>query len=350
MPNLIKKQLNIELQETNETDGIIKAVIASGMPDRQGDMIDNRTWNLEEYKKNPVVLWAHDHSQPAVGQVLNIGLNENNMLEAVIKFAINEYDFAKTLFKLYAGKFMRAFSVGFVSNKIDEINGIRILRDNVLYELSAVNVGADALALAKTKGIDVSYFEKTVVPFKAYPKADEGREWDADAARQRLAKWAGGPDKENIDWGKYKEGFAWYDPEEKENFGGYKLPHHDIIDGEIKTVWRGVAAAMAALLGARGGTDIPENEKKSVYNHLAKHYKQFDKEPPEFRKMVADIIAKEGRVLSTKNRAIIEKARDALNEVLEADEKSRESREKTFNYRRILNKAVRELLKAKRCA
>jgi hypothetical protein len=40
---------------------------------------------------------------------------------------------------------------------------------------------------------------------------------------------------------------------------------------------------MAALLGARGEVDIPEDERRAVYNHIARYYEKFDKEPPEFR-------------------------------------------------------------------
>ncbi len=158
--DLIKKQLNAEIKEVNEEEGLIRAVISSGMPDRQGDMIDQQSWKLDEYKRNPVVLWAHNHGQPAIGQAVEIGINSEGMLEALIKFAIKEYDFARTVYQLYAGKFLRAFSVGFQSETQEEVNDIRILKNNVLYEFSAVNVPADALALAKTKGIDVSCFEK----------------------------------------------------------------------------------------------------------------------------------------------------------------------------------------------
>lgn len=123
----------------------------------------------------------------------------------------------------------------------------------------------------------------SVVPAELHPTADIETSWDGDAANDRIKEWAGGPDKEEIDWSKYQEGFTWYDLEDKENFGSYKLPHHDIIDGAIKTVWNGVKAAMGALLGARGGVDIPDDEKEGVYNHLAKHYEQFEKDVPEFK-------------------------------------------------------------------
>jgi hypothetical protein len=129
-----------------------------------------------------------------------------------------------------------------------------------------------------------SHADKSAVSFSPTTPADEGRAWDAGAAKARLAKWAssdGSGDKDTIDWPKYRKGFAWYDSENPENIGSYKLPHHDVIDGEIAVVWNGVSASMGALLGARGGVDIPESDFDSVYNHLSKHYKQFDKEPPE---------------------------------------------------------------------
>lgn len=74
---------------------------------------------------------------------------------------------------------------------------------------------------------------------------------------------------------------AWVDPEDKDNKSGYKLPHHR--NSDKKAVWRGVKAAMGALLGARGGVDIPSADRRSVYNHLSKHYDEFEKDAPSFR-------------------------------------------------------------------
>jgi hypothetical protein len=125
--------------------------------------------------------------------------------------------------------------------------------------------------------------ERAVAPHET-PKAPEDHPWDADAAEARIRKWAssdGSGDKDKIDWAKYREAFAWYNAEDPENFGSYKLPHHDIVDGRFCVVWRGVAAAMAVMKGARGGVDIPDADRDAVVRHLASHYKQFDKEVPE---------------------------------------------------------------------
>src|SRR5262249_6417996 len=120
-------------------------------------------------------------------------------------------------------------------------------------------------------------------------EASEGKDasgaWAGAAARDRLAKWAssdGSGDKDKMDWAKYRRGFAWYDSSSPEEFGSYKLPHHDVKDGKFIVVRAGVHAAMEALLGSRGGTSIPDSDRKAVYNHLAAEYRVFNEEPPEF--------------------------------------------------------------------
>lgn len=111
----------------------------------------------------------------------------------------------------------------------------------------------------------------------------EGSSWDADAALARVRRWAsrdGSGDKETIDWAKYRRAFAWYDARDPENFGSYKLPHHDVVDGKLVVHKRGVYAAAAVLQGARGGVDIPEGELEAVKRHIAAHYHQWGEKAP----------------------------------------------------------------------
>ena len=84
---------------------------------------------------------------------------------------------------------------------------------------------------------------------------------------------------------KYRRAFAWQRPgEDPDNLRTYAGPHHDIIDGRLTCVWRGVRAAMGSLVfGARGGRISDDGERRAVYGHLSKHYKDFDKPIPEFR-------------------------------------------------------------------
>jgi len=64
--------------------------------------------------------------------------------------------------------------------------------------------------------------------------------------------------------------------------GACHLPHHLPGDGKSHggtLVWRGVSAAGAAIMGARGAS-ITGKAADIAKAHLAKHYKEFDKTPP----------------------------------------------------------------------
>jgi len=117
----------------------------------------------------------------------------------------------------------------------------------------------------------------SVVPFQDLPLADEEKEWDADAAKGRIKEWAGGDD---IDWDKYRRAFLWYDSENKETQGAYKLPIADVVDDGLNVVPRGVFAAAGAVSGARGGVDIPDDDLPKVKTHLEKYYDKMDRKAP----------------------------------------------------------------------
>lgn len=160
--NIIRQKLLFRTKSVDEENFIIRGTFSTGGTDRDGEIIDQTGWKLEEFMQNPVVLFAHDHYQPAVGKVIELIKDGSGNLAGAIQFAAKEYDFALTLFKLYAAGFMRAFSVGF-QNEIYEIDQEKdqvILRENSLYEISCVNVPANAMALAFSKGIDCAPLEK----------------------------------------------------------------------------------------------------------------------------------------------------------------------------------------------
>lgn len=146
--------------------------------------------------------------------------------------------------------------------------------------------------LITSKAIDVALFAQRVSLMKAIGggpglPTDDRAAWDADAAVSRMRAAAGGPDKENVNWTKYRRGFVWYDSGKSESFAAYKLPFADVINGTLKATWGGVSNAMAAVLGSRGGVDI-QGQNKAAYAFLKGYYAKFDKEPPEFHKSRAE--------------------------------------------------------------
>lgn len=151
--------LSFETKGIDEANHSLRAVFSTGGIDRHGEIVDQKSWQLDDFIKNPVVLFSHDHNQPPIGMVTGLGYNGDGNLEGTVKFAAKEYPFANVIWNLYKGGFMRAFSVGFASSTQDVIDGTVILRDNTLFELSSVAVPANAMALAKSKGIDTAPLE-----------------------------------------------------------------------------------------------------------------------------------------------------------------------------------------------
>ncbi|MFI6296435.1 hypothetical protein ACIBEJ_32920 [Nonomuraea sp. NPDC050790] len=117
----------------------------------------------------------------------------------------------------------------------------------------------------------------TVTRFQDLPLADRDREWDSAAADKRVRAWAGIDDKPNDS---YKQAFLWYDGDDADEFGAYKLPIADVVNGELKAVPRAVMSAAGVLDGARGGVNLPKDEIDRVRGHLAKYYAKMDERPP----------------------------------------------------------------------
>lgn len=129
-----------------------------------------------------------------------------------------------------------------------------------------------------------------VVPYKATPAMPEGSGWDGEKARHSLASWAGNGGELDLSKAsarkKYAQGFAFVH-EDGETLGEYSLPHHEVVGGTLKVNRHGVSAAIAAINGARGGTKMSEADRRGAYDHLAKHLRAMDLDPPEFRQALA---------------------------------------------------------------
>jgi hypothetical protein len=116
-----------------------------------------------------------------------------------------------------------------------------------------------------------------VTAFQDLPLADRDREWDGDLAEKRVRKWAGAEEAPNA---KYRDAHVWYDADQKDEFGAYKLLVADVVGGRLQAVPRGVMAAGNVMQGARGGVDIPRKDVDRVKSHLAKYYEKMGDTAP----------------------------------------------------------------------
>lgn len=270
-----------------EDSGRFRVVISTDDIDRQGEVVDQNGWDLAPYLTNPVVLWAHDYYSLPIGVCDKIGLDDigggKKGLVAEGQFAPAEANpFAQQVRKLYDAGIVRTTSVGFIAQ---EMQGNTVTKAELL-EFSFVPVPANPYALTvgraqkigldfamlAMKGIKITEVEaKGAIPYADHGTAPEDAEWDGAKEVQACGD----------DFEKLKEICAWFDTEKPDVQASYKLPHHQ-ADG-LKAVWKGVAAAMSALMGGRGGVDLPEGDRKAVYDHLAAHYKEFGKDAPEYK-------------------------------------------------------------------
>ncbi|MDI6872093.1 MAG: HK97 family phage prohead protease [Bacillota bacterium] len=389
---VIRKQFVLdEIKQVEGEQQTLLFVISTGIVDRDQDTINPDGWKLDNYLKNPVVLWAHDYASPPVARALATWV-ENQKLMSKAEFTPRDlYPFGHMVYEMYANGFLRATSVGFNPVKWqfseDRKYGVDFLEQELLeYSCVPVPANPEALIAASAKGIDLAPLkewaekildgvygeaglwvpksqvervfklaggggrvvslpaaasaephaveEKGVITYAqahpdGCPMAPEDEEWDA-AAEVAAA------DVEDL-----KAMCAWF-AGDGENKNDYKLPHHKAA-GKHAVVWRGVAAAGAALMGARGGVDIPEDDVAGVKTHLARHYEEFGKTPPwegeegrafeaisrlELppamkedigRVLLAGLFGgqKAGRVLSAANEQRLAQARDLIQEVLD---------------------------------
>lgn len=277
------------------------AVASGEKEDREGEQILASGWKLSEYKKNPVILLAHRYNEPPIGIAKNIRVEGKQLIFEPVFHEITQT--AREIKQMYEADppIMKAFSVGFLPLERDDNK----IKKQELLEISAVPVPASREALTLNKSINKETMMKVknwieekkessavkekeikgVIPYKETPKAPEDTEWNA-AREVREA------DVDDL-----KIMCAWVDSDNANLKTAYKLPHHK-ASGNHAVVWNGVRAAMAALFGARGGVDIPSGDRRGVYNHLAKHYKQFDKEVPEFHtvEFIVDLYNKQAPI------------------------------------------------------
>lgn len=375
---LVEKHLtadSVEKQVDPDNPRVKRFVISTGTPDRDNDTIKPTGWKLENFKKNPVVLFSHSPRDP-IGRA-NAIFTEGNNLKADIEFMPKEMSgLADSIHQMVEHDFLKATSVGFLPLKFeinDERGGLDF-NEVELMETSVVSVPAqpEALVEAKSKGLEIEPYTqwleqalddwldykdmflmarkdveklykaskgedpskgtprrqlKVEVPLKEetsgkgeYPKEETTQaqesvdQSESSPSRDKTTisfnrahpngtpkapkdrEWDGPGEVSKADVDDLMVMSAWVaeldEGEEEHDKGDFKGPHH-VAEGRHAVVWRGVVAAMSALLGARGGFDVPEEDRRGIYNHLAKHYREFDEEPPPFEAAQEQILAKD---------------------------------------------------------
>lgn len=149
------------------------------------------------------------------------------------------------------------------------------IQRNIRYNhLALVDRGrAGKQARLRIDGQDAAYRIDMVADFEDLPIAPKEYAWDSQKAVARVREWADATEEPNE---KYAQAFMWYDGDNADKFGAYKLPFADVIEGELKAVPRALNAISSVLGGGRGGVDISDEDKELVRGLIDKYREKMD--------------------------------------------------------------------------
>ena len=126
-----------------------RMVIAANELSRNGDDLNLRGMSFKNYRKNPVVLWAHDaYVGIPIAKTLKIGHDDQGRIEADFEFN-SEDEFAARVENGWNNGFIRSASIRYLPTKVVEVRNeegkvdrLRIEESDLL-EWSLVPIPAD---------------------------------------------------------------------------------------------------------------------------------------------------------------------------------------------------------------
>jgi len=226
--------------------------------------------SLSSFMRNPVLYWNHQWNTIPIGTVIESWIDEDMGLWANDKFGTTTL--AEEVWRAVAiDKSVRSMSIGFDGEYSPEYGYFDrdadawIWTDLELIEISAVGMPACPSAqfqLSRTLGLPMI---KSYRALELPVLRSQANVWDADSVDARLRKHALGNER-------MLDSCYLFDSQ---------LPLVDIVEGEARLAWPGVAVAMATLMGARGGVkDMGMPTKRTTYRVLRRCYEKFGQPMP----------------------------------------------------------------------
>jgi HK97 family phage prohead protease len=105
-----QKQFTAKQVNVDDESRTITAEINTAAIDRAGEIVLPKGAIIENYMKNPVVLYAHDYSGKPWAKAIYIDKKRKSI---VAKVKVAETEEAEQIYQLYKGGFLSAFSIGF---------------------------------------------------------------------------------------------------------------------------------------------------------------------------------------------------------------------------------------------
>jgi HK97 family phage prohead protease len=167
--------------------------MSDASPDRFGDVIDVEGWELDNFKNNPIALFAHDKTFP-IGRWENVGAKDGSLRGHLVLAPKGTSARIDEIRKLVDADILRAVSVGFKPLEYEPIKGsdfgVRYKRHELAEcSLVAVPANANALAVAKSLGVSQSTLR---MAFGEHADMDiKRRDFDSSARGEHAGKKRG---------------------------------------------------------------------------------------------------------------------------------------------------------------
>jgi HK97 family phage prohead protease len=145
----VVKSFNVGYKEFNDAERTITAYCTTIDRDRFGDTVQPGGMKNQNYRRNPVVLWAHNYTIPPIAKSL---WEKPDSKGVRMKMQFDVRDEAMEVYRLYKEGYLNAFSIGFLPIEYEQVfEGKSFTGFNFteweLIENSAVPVPANPAAL-----------------------------------------------------------------------------------------------------------------------------------------------------------------------------------------------------------
>ena len=281
---MIHKTVIASAKAVDEAEGIVEAYTNTmGVVDADGDIVEPTAFNSSIADNLPIpVLSGHDQGK-LVGKVIfaqprHITGDEYRLFT---RMQMNmETEAGRDAFSNVAGNFVREWSIGFNIPKESDVEQegrdvstvIRRIANLDWVEVSSVIRGSSPSTVTVAAKASPATHAKGAIPSHLTAWVEDA--WDGGLMRGRIKGGAAA----------LRAAHAWVDPDgDPELKSSYKYLHHQVGRngrGGPANI-RAVTTALANLNARKAG--IPENDRRGVYNHLARHLREAGRKPSELR-------------------------------------------------------------------
>lgn len=144
------------LRIKSESDGsvVFEGYANKAIVDRGNDMIGKKAWKLDNYKKNPIVLFNHDHTRP-IGKMLDVKATDEGLWVKGRISNSKDPDISRIRDLVKEG-ILNSLSVGMRVHNEDRQEGVNVIKEAELHEISvvAVPMNQDSQFTASTKTME----------------------------------------------------------------------------------------------------------------------------------------------------------------------------------------------------